>query len=229
VKLNRVYQALQGKVGYVWQGRRAETPQWQQQFTDTLRRLVDTWLAEGRNFSRWQEKNPQLARRVMRVARTFRQVLHVPPALSPMWLQRRRLPRKLKECAAYEATSLFLELVTSWRASELGKCPYCEEYFLNSSGHEKLYCSRKCTLAASALRSTEKRRKEEHEKKLKMAVALIEEYQSHHRREDLKTWAAGRQAITGISRHWLTRALNRGLIKPPSRNQAPSPQRRSSL
>jgi len=219
-KLAAVVTALQGKnVGYIWNGEQAATAAWKGEFVETLRRLVDTWLTASRNYPEWQKRHPDLARIVAPAARRL-QVLHVPPTFRPIWRTVSQPPKDLPDRAPFEAASLFLNLVTSWRSGDVGKCSHCDRYFLSESGHtEKSYCSRKCAKADSARRSMERKRKSERDEKLEAANALIRECQAHKRREDWKTWVTGNSG-GGLTRHWLTRAVNQGWLRPPTKTKA---------
>ncbi len=184
----------------------------------TLRAYVDSWNQAHQNIRRWVKANPELALRFNRDARADRaevqgvQVQGVSVALpsAPARLNPRLRARRF-------AARLFLELLNGRFASSIARCQRCGRYFARLTRHKKTYCTRRCALAASARRGMARQRAQLRAARIGLARKAIARWKRRRPRQDWKTWLLRRHGKNGITRHWLTRAVNRGWLKPPGR------------
>jgi hypothetical protein len=196
-----------------------------------LIRYVDTWYEVKPNFKSWVEKNPKLSELLLRAAHQTR--YEVIPTVAAGAILSRVSPslrtRGIRAKAAHDAAWLFIDLVTGSVPYDVGKCERCAGYYLNFSGHRnKVFCSRRCATASSAEKATRERRMKEKRVKLTRAAELCKVWKSAAAKQaDWKQWVAKR---SGLTPKWLTRAVNRGELRPPITTQAGSaaPKRSSN-
>jgi uncharacterized Zn finger protein (UPF0148 family) len=126
-----------------------------------------------------------------------------------------------------EAARFFLTLIWNSENEKLrGPCAGCGRYYIRRTAGNTTYCSRSCGTRATAIAATMRKRASEHEDKLRRARAAIEEFarQQHkakHERKrrtntEWKEWVSTLEPE--ITRNFLTRAVNKGELKPPQRN-----------
>ena len=117
--------------------------------------------------------------------------------------------RELEEYVGHQKAALiFLAFITSSFFNRIGRCARCSKFFFNKSGHRnKQFCSTRCAHITSALES----KKREFEKKLaRLRHALSRLSAQGAKARDWKERLASRARVT---RHFVTRALNQGLIE----------------
>jgi hypothetical protein len=181
---------------------------------ETLESYVGTWLKADRHFGQWESANPRLAQCLEREVRS------TPHFLMSIGGDRpyvgRCLPRDKRMEVIHRALWDFLDLARSPMRSAIGRCQRCERYYLNWWGHaNKVYCSRQCTTRDWAERSTEKRRKQERQRKIDKANRWLGRFAHlENPPSDWKAWLAER---SGLTQKWITRGVNRGDIHPPQR------------
>jgi hypothetical protein len=113
------------------------------------------------------------------------------------------------------ALSYFMKLLINPYWDMLGgPCYRCDNYYIKNTKRQKVYCSRGCATAATAIPATRKRRNAEHVKKLNKAEQAINLWALRRRRKDWKEWVHDQ---TGLTVKWLTRAANLGDLIPPDR------------
>ena len=96
-----------------------------------------------------------------------------------------------------------------------GRCRRCRHHFVNRSGQPKVYCSPACAHRDSAAMSNRKARAHVRSEKIVRAEKAIAAWSKLRRPpRDWKEWAAKR-AATGVTSKWITRQVNRGLLRPP--------------
>jgi len=112
---------------------------------------------------------------------------------------------------------MFGALVTNPLCEKLGgPCARCGNYYIKKRASQKVYCSRRCGNAATAVARTAERDAAERKDKLLRAKAAIREWRSAKPQQDWKPWVAGR---TGIDLRFLTRAVNKGGLVPPKKEK----------
>jgi hypothetical protein len=115
-----------------------------------------------------------------------------------------------------EALRWFLELLLNPEREKLaGPCPRCSNYYIRRSARNKVYCSRSCGTRATALAATKKRRDEEHADKLKRADERIRKWEKSPKCD----WKAFVSERGDISVKFLTRAVNNGELRPPTKGK----------
>jgi hypothetical protein len=93
-----------------------------------------------------------------------------------------------------------------------GPCARCGNYYVKKRSSQKVYCSRRCGNAATAVARTRERIASERRGKLARASAAMKKWESVATRQDWKHWVAKK---TGIDPRFLTRAVAKGDLMPP--------------
>jgi hypothetical protein len=115
-----------------------------------------------------------------------------------------------------EAIRFFLLLITNPYAHKLaGPCARCGNYYLKKRASQKIYCSRRCGNATTATVRTREQRIQNHADKLGRSGAAIQKWMRTQTKLDWKLWVCRREP--DITPKFLTRAVNRGELKPPVR------------
>ena len=97
-----------------------------------------------------------------------------------------------------------------------GPCARCGRYYVKKRASQKVYCSRRCGNAATAIARTHERIASERRSKIARASAAIKKWKSTTTRQDWKRWVAKR---TGIDPRFLTRAVAKGDLVSPKRGK----------
>lgn len=97
-----------------------------------------------------------------------------------------------------------------------GPCPRCDRYYIKKRASQKVYCSRRCGNAATAVARTRERIASERTDKLARASAAMKKWESVATRQDWKHWVA---KITGIDPRFLTRAVTKGDLMQPKKEK----------
>ncbi len=174
-----------------------------------LRRLVEEWKRSGPSVRTLFEQEPELAAFSKRSQITF-----YPTDTGRGFLE--WTPSDVIEGVSSPedvARDRFMALITNpdWKTLG-GPCLCCKDYFIRMVDRPRVYCSARCGSRASAVVAVKSKRERDHAEKVKAAQALIEQWKQRKHREDWKTWIANGVTFTT---KWLTRAVNRGHIKPP--------------
>ena len=132
-----------------------------------------------------------------------------------VWLRGTGDKRKLTP--EVEALTLF-HLLTIVPGCEkiAGPCPRCDRYYIKKRASQKVYCSRRCGNAATAVARTRERIAGERKDKLARASAAMKKWESVATRQDWKHWVAKK---TGIDPRFLTRAVTKGDLVPPKQEK----------
>jgi hypothetical protein len=93
-----------------------------------------------------------------------------------------------------------------------GPCMRCGNYYVKKRASQKVYCSRRCGNAATAVARTSERLANERKDKLERAQAAIEKWIRTKTQQGWKHWVANK---TGIDLRFLTRAVNERNLIPP--------------
>jgi hypothetical protein len=99
-----------------------------------------------------------------------------------------------------------------------GPCARCGRYYLKKRASQKVYCSRRCGNAATAVERTRERIESERKDKLHRAKTAIKEWRSAKTQEDWKRWVAKR---AGVDLRFITRAVTKHDIVPPMKGRKP--------
>jgi len=176
---------------------------------DEFRRLVTLWQKSGPNLSKMLNADPQLRMRTLH-GRT-----HLIPSSAGrgylMWLPQ---PRGL-DSASDDALALahFMDLVVNPNWNKLGgPCARCGKYFIKKTLKQKTYCSRRCGSIQTALKHTHIAREIQHKNKLEEAKRAVHKWQHSRSPIEWRQWVADQ---TGLTKKWLTRALNGGELEAP--------------
>lgn len=116
--------------------------------------------------------------------------------------------------AEREVLGDFMMLIANPRWELLGgPCARCGDYFVKHTKRQKVYCSRNCSSAATAIPAMKRRRQEEQARKIRSAQQCIAEWGKTKRRLGWKQWVSNE---TEFTIRWLSRAVNRGALLPPN-------------
>ncbi|MGH9468505.1 MAG: hypothetical protein ACRD1Y_14220 [Terriglobales bacterium] len=192
-----------------------------------LRKYVDSWLLAGRDWSTWAARNPAISDALRLTLARLQFFLYgfgvgtkgvgrpkIRPALRcGVGMDFRSDKERTETVAAY----FFLGILLSPERDRVGKCERggCGRYFfsrqrLNDRFIKRRFCSRSC----KGERNTRERRAALRAQKLADAAAALKRLPAS-RIADWKRWVAS-NAAGGLTPCWLTRAANRGDLKPPS-------------
>ena len=97
-----------------------------------------------------------------------------------------------------------------------GPCARCGNYYIKKRASQKVYCSRRCGNAATAVARTRERIRNERKDKLLRAKAAIREWRTTNTQQDWKRWVAER---TGVDPRFLTRAVTNKHLKSPTKGR----------
>jgi len=120
-----------------------------------------------------------------------------------------------------EAVALFFQFITGPLQSDVGRCKRCLRFYWNQWGHsDKEYCGKRCASRDSATHTTQRRRSEQRQGKLRAAQRAIKKFEQLPREKSLRhsptwtKWVAG-EAGPEVTPNFITRAINKGELKPP--------------
>jgi hypothetical protein len=122
---------------------------------------------------------------------------------------------KGKQWTAWDhALRQFISLITNPEREKLaGPCQRCGKYYVKKRASQKVYCSRTCGNAATAVLRTRKKWDEERGKRLNAAKKAMREWSRLKTTELFQEWAEDR--YPDLTKKFLTRAINnRELPKP---------------
>lgn len=175
-----------------------------------LRRLLEAWSASGPNLQKLFTQYPEIERRtkygetIFLATKSGRGHLEWTP--NPIGANRSSAKREVLED--------FMMLIANPRWELLGgPCARCGDYFLKHTKRQKVYCSRICSSAATAIPAMKRKRQEEQTRKIRSAQQCISEWGMTKRRLGWKEWVSNE---TGYTTRWITRAVNRGALRPPN-------------
>ncbi len=115
-----------------------------------------------------------------------------------------------------EALAWFYFLTVNPEWDQLaGPCSRCGDYYVKKRASQKVYCSRQCGNASTAVVRTRARLKAERDQKMHLARAAIRQWNALKPRPtlDWATWLKKRHA--DISPKFVTRWVNKGLLQTP--------------
>jgi hypothetical protein len=123
----------------------------------------------------------------------------------------RRSPKEAQSLlrAEREDYLLFLALTLGDWQHLGGPCGRCGRWYIKKRISQKTYCQRRCATAATAIATTKQQRKLAHARLLEQAQRALQRWRPNTRL-DPKGFASRE---TGLTRKWLTRAINRGELQ----------------
>lgn len=168
-----------------------------------LRRLVKLWQRVGLVKMLADEK----------ALRRPGQLFLVPTAgiggkLMPLPREAGRGPLKGKRAARTLFTTLVIHPLL---AKFGGPCARCHKYYLKKKLSQKVYCSRQCGSAATAMGRTTERRREKHEQDLQRARQAARRWTSRAS----ESWKEFVSKETELTVRWISRAVNKGELQAP--------------
>lgn len=189
------------------------TKQSEQTFSDfsrSLRTLVGKWKASGPNIEKLKQQDPVLWERIELVTVSIK-----PTASGQVLIEPVGIPRENQGLSNDEGLlfGFFLMLLMNPLWKKLGgPCARCQKYFVKRSQRQKVYCSKRCGPLETSIAINRKRRKSEHQDKLSKVTRWIAQWENSRSKRDWKDWVSSK---SGISRHFLTRAVGKGEIREP--------------
>lgn len=108
----------------------------------------------------------------------------------------------------------FIQLITNPELNKfVGPCARCQKYYIKKRASQKVYCSRTCGNAATAVLRTREKWDEERGKRLNAAKKAMREWSRLKTTDLFQEWAEDR--YPDLTKKFLTRAINnRELPKP---------------
>jgi hypothetical protein len=179
------------------------------------RALLSTWLESRRDYRKWRAENPKLYDAVAAtVSKTSYSLWPADDSQEEPGLRRLYAftSNILGEFCVFEVHWALIDVLRNPLRNDIASCDRCGSWFLNRSGHRnKRFCKRRCAVASAVIHAQRKRRQREREHKLK--EARIATGDCCIPSANWKEWVSRR---TGLGVGFLTRAVNRGELKPPS-------------
>lgn len=174
-----------------------------------LCRLVTLWISSGPNVRKMLRKEPALAIRVQKGTTIF-----YPLPGGRGYLEWIPITTEVTELSPQDrALEYFMSLITNPQWQMLGgPCRRCEDFYLKETNRRRVYCSRKCSSAATAVPSVSRRRRQVQANRIRGAQDAIDEWSKAKRRTGWKDWVSSR---TGYTVKWITRAVTNKGLRPP--------------
>jgi len=97
-----------------------------------------------------------------------------------------------------------------------GPCARCGDYYVKKRVSQKVYCSRKCGNAATALKRTRERLEAERREKLARATRAIQQWKRSRTPLDWKSWVGIKAKLDP---RFITRAVTNGDLVPPKKGR----------
>jgi hypothetical protein len=177
-----------------------------------LNRLVNLWLKSGPNVRKMFRREPKLTRRAQKGKTVF-----YPLPGGRGYLEWMPVSAETAVISPQDqALEYFMTLITNplWEML-CGPCRTCKDFYLKKTNRPRVYCSKKCSSAGTAVPAVNRRREQERDQKIRRAQDAICEWGKVKRRLALKDWVITR---TGYTSRWVTRALNSGSLRFPDSN-----------
>jgi hypothetical protein len=170
-----------------------------------LRQLIQDWFDSGKNVTKLFASRPMLKEVgfltfVRDTASSEVEVIHTPNTDS-------NDPETF-------ADALFLNfLINPHHGSLRDRCAYCDRYFINGTRRKIVrYCTKECGKQFTSRLANQKRREKEYAKNLKLVTRAI---QNLSPRESGISWKKTISEKTGISKRWITLAIQKKIIAEP--------------
>jgi hypothetical protein len=179
-----------------------------------LQRLVQAWQSSGPDLARFHRDNPVTWSAVVQYLERKPPLLWYSPGSGGASLISSPFP---SNTPSKEAVRLFIMLILNPEWERLaGPCARCGNYYIRRTARNKAYCSRSCGTRATALAATKRKREEERAEKLCRVVQLCQRWLTARTKQDWEPWICEQQR--DITKTFLTRAINKGDLKPPVRS-----------
>jgi hypothetical protein len=178
-----------------------------------LRELVERWQASGPDLEKFHRDDPTTLAAVEQHLKENPPLLWCTAGSGGANLIGSPRPGKTP---SKEAVRFFLMLILNPEWERLaGPCVRCGNYYIRRTARNKAYCTRSCGTRATALAATKRKREGERAEKLRRVVKLCQQWRNTRTIQDWKSWICGQRDIT---KTFLTRAVNKGDLKPPIHN-----------
>jgi hypothetical protein len=176
-----------------------------------LRRRVRAWFESGPNVSKLLAADADLARAAGEIRARL-----VPTKMACGQLVYSTVPESTKR--GWNPVAIALGLFLNFLLNPLnvrlgGPCVRCGKYYVKKTKRQKVYCSQRCGPLHTAFASNRKRRRLEHESKLRAARESISGFAHANTKMTWREWVSKN---TGLSKTFLTRAVSSGNLQCPS-------------
>jgi hypothetical protein len=179
-----------------------------------LRQFVQRWRVSGPNLEKMLDEDEALADELQNS--WFGKYISGAHGRAHILLR----PKKLKHNDHEYAVGMFAALTLHPECERLqGPCAYrrCGKYYLQKTRRKTDFCSRPCQQKAGGLRHRQAQLTELRNEKLRKAEVAIRQWRTSRKRLDWMTWVC--RHIPEITRTFLTRAVNKGDLIPPTDNR----------
>src|ERR1035437_8994158 len=214
-----------------------------------LRQIVKLWQASGPSTLELFVENPTLSRELQAAWRPL--LLPTKSGNANInfvggWGAKEMVAGLGEAGLRHQAVVLFNALIVNPLWGKLaGPCPRCQNYYIKKRESQKVYCSRRCGNAATAEARTREVLEKDRLTKLRMSVEEIQNWTISRTKEDWKPWVAKRvtkrmlkellragtrklpaEKRASITSKFLTRAVGKGKIIPPTKGSGWRPAAR---
>ena len=170
-------------------------------YAEPLIRLIERLKGCGGNLKKMMDGDPELAEAVAEVCvtrwmpSTNRGAYLV---LQPVWahiLKRELTPERVDRMRPerYAALLFHVGTLNSEWDKLAGPCARCKRYYLKKRASQKVYCSRRCGNAATAVVRTRERLDKEHADKLRRSQAAMQKWTTTRTNGDWKAFVSKRE------------------------------------
>jgi hypothetical protein len=180
-----------------------------------LYRLIDAWKASGPNVAKLLKAEEEFAAASSQIETVM--VATTGPRARIVSTGPQNIDLSHPHLIAWGIFTLFL--LNPWNEQLGGPCAHCGQYFVKTKRTKGRYCSSKCYNRVSSRLTNEKRRNEAKERQVAEVIRFQQKWcrlSSTSRTKLRSTWREWVQRESGISKHFITRALREGLISDPA-------------
>jgi hypothetical protein len=181
---------------------------------EEFRRLTAIWLQSGPNLEVMLRANPGLEQQLWFGYRV-------------MWLSSKTgrgrlglLPDTDPGDLASHGRVWFVTLTLNPDCEKLRACKHCRKYFVQASAKQTTYCSRACGTSLTAREHVKRRRDEAHRQKLERARVRMEQWLRARTEMPWPLWVEAKDPKLELTRSFLTRAVNKGELVPPTKTKS---------
>ena len=104
-------------------------------------------------------------------------------------------------------------LLNPYNEKLAGPCKGCGNYYVKKTERKKtVYCSERCGHRLTSRLANKKRRDRDHKRRIELAKRWAAKWSNEKTADSWKEWVSKK---TGITKHWLTRAVRKKDIKEP--------------
>ncbi|MGC2283670.1 MAG: hypothetical protein WA542_00335 [Candidatus Acidiferrum sp.] len=198
--------------------KQASYPEGDPRCEPVLRALMESWIAAGCRFDRWEKANPEQRKILNLETNRWTMIFWSNHKGKPLAILSSAghvgdRPRRVNPAlTGYQAFAAFL--LCAAPCFEVGRCERCTRFFWKKRRKAKRrFCERRCSQRQTATEGQRQRvSRQRREKNRSISIAIREFIDRKPATADWKAWVAKR---AGVTQKYVTRTVNRGLRGEP--------------